>query len=569
MTRVLLFIVLLLFNTSVNAQPELTNLSFPQQCKALDSIEGAIRIKDRSAASFSDIYQFYLKEAINSDNEELDMLIQLRSLMQAAIKREISDNRFLVRIETLIKKSKKKKWKHLTALGYDYYAWYWEHGDLKAEALQYRLKAYNEYKDLSDTLYIYKKQNLIRIGNLYLGFEDVDNALKFYHIAKGIWKEFNVGIINGIALVHFEKGNYDSALHYFNILYKDAVKIGNWVYAFLGKANAVGIYIKREQYDTAIAMLKANIQDIEKPLSKKFIAASYERMAYLYYQMGKLKEADENINIALRKFRTFNSNWYYKFIKQGYTTFKHAAEIKAALKQHVLAYSYLDSAFLVKDSLDKKFDIVKLKKIEKDLARSKLSYANQSLIYEKKQVKLQRNLYIVTVIAAASLILFILYRYRSHREKLELERDRTASELKSSKDKLSAFTQSIQDKNRLIEGFEQKLSKYEPDETSTQYFNSMSELKDATILTDEEWDDFKNIFEKVHIGFLSRLKEQYPKLTPAEVRYVVLAKLGMNTKEMASVLGVNPSSIRTLKSRLLKKMTINSEEELSQIIETV
>ena len=568
MTRVPFLISLLLLSFVAKAQVDLLSMSFPEQCRTLDSIEGAILKKDKSA-TLNDIYQHYIKEAISQDNDELEMQVQIRSLYRAANIKEVSEKRFLSGLETSINKCKKNKWKHLAAFGYEYYLKYWSRQNLRAEEIKYGLKAYNEYKDLSDTFYIYKKQRLHNLANLYLGFDEQENALKFFHLAREASQGFNLSVINGIALIHMNNEHYDSALYYFDVLYDSSVKKGNQVYSYLAKANSIGIYMRRKQYDTAMVLLKASIPKTEKPIYKKFIAGSYERMGYIYLQKNNSREANKCMNIALEKFREVDSNWYYKFTKQGYHVFKTIAEIKAALKNHKQAYRYLDSALLVKDSLDKKYNIVKLKDFEQDLAKSKLNFANQRLQFEQKQVKLQRNLLIVTIIAAAFILLFIIYRYRAHREKLKLEKDKAESELLSSKDKLSDFTKSIQEKNKLIESFEQKLSKYNPASETAEYTESISELRDSTILTDDEWEDFRKTFEKVHVGFLIRLKELYPKLTPAEIRYMVLSKLDMNTKEMASILGVNSSSIRTLKSRLIKKLGITNEEELKNIVGSV
>ena len=127
----------------------------------------------------------------------------------------------------------------------------------------------------------------------------------------------------------------------------------------------------------------------------------------------------------------------------------------------------------------------------------------------------------------------------------------------------------LSQKNKLLENLERKLSSYEDREDTEGYQNTLNSLQESTILTDSDWDDFRKTFDTVHVGFLSRIKEKYPNLSPAELRYITLAKLEMSTKEMASILGIGVSSVRTAKSRLLKKLDLNSDDELVKIINTI
>lgn len=58
-------------------------------------------------------------------------------------------------------------------------------------------------------------------------------------------------------------------------------------------------------------------------------------------------------------------------------------------------------------------------------------------------------------------------------------------------------------------------------------------------------------------------------ITPAEIRIIVLTKLNLNTREMATTLGVGTSAIRTTKSRLMKKILLPEEETFEEFIEKI
>ena len=79
------------------------------------------------------------------------------------------------------------------------------------------------------------------------------------------------------------------------------------------------------------------------------------------------------------------------------------------------------------------------------------------------------------------------------------------------------------------------------------------------MLTDDDWKNFVRLFDTVHEGFLNRLKEKLPGLSPAETRFVALSKLRLNNKEMAAMLGVSTDAIRQTRSRLKRKLNLIDE----------
>lgn len=93
----------------------------------------------------------------------------------------------------------------------------------------------------------------------------------------------------------------------------------------------------------------------------------------------------------------------------------------------------------------------------------------------------------------------------------------------------------------------------------------LEKLRKATILTEDDWLSFKELFEKVHRHFFVRLKETYSDLSPAETRLFALIRLDLSTKEMATMLGVSPETIRQTKWRMRKKMNLPEYLALEEV----
>jgi len=69
------------------------------------------------------------------------------------------------------------------------------------------------------------------------------------------------------------------------------------------------------------------------------------------------------------------------------------------------------------------------------------------------------------------------------------------------------------------------------------------------------------IFEQVHPNFFKELQAKYPSLTKNELRLYSYFHINLGTKEIASLLNIDPASVSRAKTRLYKKMAIIDKAE--------
>jgi len=79
---------------------------------------------------------------------------------------------------------------------------------------------------------------------------------------------------------------------------------------------------------------------------------------------------------------------------------------------------------------------------------------------------------------------------------------------------------------------------------------------------DQDWENFKLMFDEVHPNFFVVLKERYPDLGNAELKLSALLRLNMNLKESSKVLGISPDSVKTARYRLRKKLNLEHDHNL-------
>ncbi len=68
----------------------------------------------------------------------------------------------------------------------------------------------------------------------------------------------------------------------------------------------------------------------------------------------------------------------------------------------------------------------------------------------------------------------------------------------------------------------------------------IDKILQSNILTDEDWENFKQAFEDIYPTFFSKLRFKYPTITVSELRLSALIKLNLSIKEIASILGISP-----------------------------
>ncbi len=83
---------------------------------------------------------------------------------------------------------------------------------------------------------------------------------------------------------------------------------------------------------------------------------------------------------------------------------------------------------------------------------------------------------------------------------------------------------------------------------------------------DNQWDNFRLQFDKVHPNFFKELRSNYPKLTQNDIRHCAFIKMRLTTKEIAQLMNINPTSVQISRVRLKKKMALPSEVDLKQFI---
>ncbi len=220
------------------------------------------------------------------------------------------------------------------------------------------------------------------------------------------------------------------------------------------------------------------------------------------------------------------------------------------------AMFWTDSTTTLKDSLRRVFDRTLLIATENSLNAEKYVATLQTVETEKGNAVHIRNLMIAALFLLTGFGLYALHQNRQKRlQEQRLHQERLAH----ATDQLTQYLASLRDKNVLIVQITDELAQarrlLQPSVLSApETEQSIQTLLGSVILTEKDWQQFRWLFERVYPSFFDTLRQQYPDLSPADVRLLALSKLSIPTKEMAFMLGVSMEAIRKSRHRLRKKL---------------
>lgn len=393
-------------------------------------------------------------------------------------------------------------------------------------------------------------------------------------------------LLDILGSANYELQRVDSGIYYYeeiqNLLHSNQTKNSNhyrkdwWeIWNGVSKGGIARGLILKGNFDEAIPLLKSNISSSEKHQQLGDLIKAKNLLAEIYYSQGKfndaLKQWKESYAIAL-KLNPVNKDVINasEGLSKGYE----------AINRYDSAYFYLQQKILFENERNSQISQSKLHAVN-----ARLQYENAENEIKESELIIQKQKTNRNIILACSvgLLVIVIFSYRHYRirqkaelEKLEiqqkitnLEKQKVEAELKAAHLEIDTFIENVNQKNELIDSISNKLNKIKKQESSKskQLENTLNELRNTTIITDEDWIKFQADFDKLHFNFSQNLYKKFPTLTPSEQRYLMLSKIGLNHEKMAQALGVSRDAVRVTWNRVRNKMGGTLEDTPQSLIE--
>lgn len=265
--------------------------------------------------------------------------------------------------------------------------------------------------------------------------------------------------------------------------------------------------------------------------------------------------------------------------KRIYLSLKLLYQKQGNLKKSM---SYFDKYATISDSL---FNEEKANQIASMQAQHEFSQKEKELEIAKKDLlvmveknkanNLLRIVFVLVALLIGSLVWGMFRRKNAEITKGEKALKKANSqtqelkvEIQAKESELTTYTLNFVQKNELLQEVKSSLEdlKKGADAPQKKKLNSLARLINSTVRIDEGWEDFRKYFDATHQGLIPSIKKRYPNLTQNDLRLLALIRINLSSKEIGSMLGIAPDSVKTARYRLRKKMELMPSDNLFEVL---
>jgi DNA-binding CsgD family transcriptional regulator len=395
-----------------------------------------------------------------------------------------------------------------------------------------------------------------------------------YYIQKGLdnWKDtaaiadyHRIRLCNTIGQAYQQLGKLDSAMISYkrSMVYVD--KHGEVTWQAINSGFIGQIYFLKKDYQKAKKYLQADY-NINKNNEGNIAANTLQWLSRISLIEGK----EDSALLLAREALQFSqktgqiSMQQLNYLQHIYYT---TADVYRAIGNNDSFYHYFQLYSSLHDSLERVATLSSIKMTQARIENESNHHAIQNLQKEKRAEEQKRN-FIIAVIILCSIIAFsYVNRLRlKHRltEQIAVQQKNAAeAEMESAREQLKLFTQNLIEKTSLVEKLEGQLNNHT---LSIEQQDLITSLSSHTILTEDDWEKFKSLFEKIYPGFFIKLKTSVGDITLSELRMAALVKLHLTTRQIAAILGISPNSVNKTKQRLRQRLHVDTEKNIEDVI---
>jgi hypothetical protein len=504
---------------------------------------------------------------LNEQTNSNDLFLAARSLAWKAvvmIRFPFYSNEGSTYMQQAIKKAVETGNEYLMVECFEIYGEYCLSADKPETALLYFLKSAELRKKLGDSYFFSKnRQAFGTLGEVLYKMQEYEQAIQYIQQCINLptnEKKQPVSWLNTIGLAYQRLGNYDAASFWYNKSMAGAMANHDTIWQAIIKGNIGALYFEQKEDDKALPLLWA---DYHTTVNNEINNAgnSLHRIALIYLRHNK---ADSAFLLAKESFRIVSTckpanQW---FIRNAYFTLSEVFKKKGNIDS---AFYYANIYHRLNDSLNQA-----VARNRTDVVQTKLDFEKTSnniniLLREKQSEKNRRNLLLagIVLLIVAGWLYFRWQKQSHQNEQLQLthQKEKAEVEMNNAREQLVAFTNHIIENNELIEKLQQQL------QLQNREINSA--LLDQSILTENDWLRFKDMFDKANPGFINQLKLIAPDISAAEIRFAALTRLNVGNKHIAAMLGIGTDAVRKTKSRLRLRLQLSAETELEDFIKSI
>lgn len=520
-----------------------------------------------SYTQYDSVARVQFLDFLNNQTNSNDLFLAARSLAWKGVvisRFPFHSNESSLYMKQAINKAVESGNEYLMVQCFEIYGDYCLATDKPETALFYFLKSTELRRKLGDSYFFNKSVQVFgALGEILYKMQEYEQAIQYIQQGlnlSGNRKNQYASSLNTIGLAYQRLSKYDSAILWYNKGLASAMANNDTIWQGIIKGNIGSLYFEQKEDSRALPLLWADYS-ITVNNETNNAGNTLHRIALIYLRQNKTDSAYLLAKESFRIVSTFKpaNQW---FIRNAYFTLSEIFRKKGNIDS---AFFYANIYHRINDSLNQAVARNRTDVVQTKLDFEKTSNRINILLREKKLESNKRNL----LLAGILLLLIACWFYfrwqkqlhQSRQQQLMHQKEKAETEIKNAQEQLSVFTGHLVEKNELIEKLQQQLQ--------LQNMEVNEGLLNQSILTENDWLRFKDMFDKANPGFIKQLKLIAPDISTAEVRFAVLIRLNVGNKHIASMLGIGADAVRKTKSRLRQRLQLTAGTELDDFIKRI
>ncbi|MCR9174343.1 MAG: tetratricopeptide repeat protein [bacterium] len=444
------------------------------------------------------------------------------------------------------------------------------------------------------------------IALLHTKLENFDKA-EFHYMeaieaAKKWGKHYAIAsIYNSVGVFYRNQNRPKRALDYFNkglliLENQDALKYNDSVLLGYIKGNSGGVYYQLGNNDKAIENLNEDIKISKECKQYTSMINAAITLAKIYLNEkeynGVIQTLDPIFKIGplddLEFSRIELHNLYYQAYSElnnklkaseHFASYQKAWQDHDSLKEEIrldIEHAYVANALRIQE--------------ERLSNEQQLHERKMTLVREREKFDRFRSTIIILSIIVLSIVVFVFLRRKIKNNKkdlalfslrnelakeklrtIELEKANLSSEVRLKNKDLTDFAIDISRKHELLQYLKQEIGSLKtiPNEKVSEKVKDLLIYVNNQLIIDQNLIDFQNNIEKVNYEFFESLTEKYPSLTQTDRKIAGLIRLNLSNKEIAVIRGVSYKAAKISRYRLRKKMNLDEEDNIVEVLQSI
>ena len=446
------------------------------------------------------------------------------------------------------------------------------------QAQEYILKSLKRAEKINDEPTISRALN--NLGNVHNDLKDFDTSLDYYQKSLAIKEKMGLKkslplVHNNIGLIHSYHENYDLAIASFNESVRLAIEVNDPISEARGYSNLGQQYAFIQDFSKALELhnkavtLKTELND------KDGLASSLVYRGQTYLLLRQWANARDD---CLRGQKMSEASGHDNLQKAACSCLSQAYKGLGNFKESL---AYHERFTQLKDTLFNAERTQEITRAEMNYAFEKKQLADsinfhkqqtaQQVAHERQLNKQNTKFYILLLVSLGVIgfLTFLYYKYRQNLKLKKVENQLLNTELAFKKKDLTTMAVNISNNQEWAESLGERLQslKAATGRKRQKELELLEEEIKNKIWVNKDSDDFYQKVDELSSAFYTRLNNQFEGLTKTDVRLCSFIKLKLNTKQIATLQNINPSSVKMSRNRLRKKLNLTPEDDLSAFLQ--